>query len=68
MKSGTQVPTLRYKAWAQPWLLNRAADFGPYNPSSIPLGEKKENKQKEAGVGTYLKKHEHSKKFKMKVI
>ena len=37
--------------------MDRAADFGPYNPSSIPLGEKKENKQKEAGVGTYLKKN-----------
>ena len=37
-------------------LLDRAADVGPYNPSSIPLGEKKENKQKETRVGTYLKK------------
>ena len=27
-------------------LVDRAADSGPYDPSSIPLGEKKENKRK----------------------
>ena len=27
-------------------LVDRAADSGPYDPSSIPLGEKKDNKQK----------------------
>ena len=32
-------------------LVDRAADSGPSDPSSIPLGEKKENKRKEAGVG-----------------
>ena len=37
-------------------LVDRAADSGPCDLSSIPLGEKKENKQKEAGVGPYLKK------------
>ena len=26
--------------------MERAADSGPYDPSLIPLGEKKENKQK----------------------
>ena len=26
--------------------VDRAADSGPYNPSLIPLGEKKENKGK----------------------
>ena len=37
-------------------LVDRAADLGPCDPSSIPLGEKKENKQKnEAVVGPYLK-------------
>ena len=40
-------------------LLDRAADSGPCGPSSIPLGEKKENKRKEAGVGPYLKKIPH---------
>ena len=32
-------------------LVDRAVDLGPCDPSSIPLGEKKENKRKEAGVG-----------------
>ena len=32
-------------------LVDRVTDSGPCDPSSIPLGEKKENKQKEAGVG-----------------
>ena len=36
-------------------LVDRAADSGPYDPSLIPFGEKKENNQKEAGVGSYLK-------------
>ena len=27
-------------------LVERAPDSGPYDPSSIPLGEKKENKRK----------------------
>ena len=31
------------------------ADWGPCDPSSIPLGEKKENKLNEAGVGPYKK-------------
>ena len=37
-------------------LVDRAADPGPCDPSSIPLGEKKENKRKEAGVGPFKKK------------
>ena len=37
-------------------LVDRAADSGPIDPSWIPLSEKNENKQKEAGVGSYLKK------------
>ena len=37
-------------------LVDRAADSGPCNPSSIPLGEKKENKRKEAMVGPLKKK------------
>ena len=32
-------------------LVDRVAYSGPCNPSSIPLGEKKENNRKEAGVG-----------------
>ena len=36
--------------------MDRAADSGPCDPSSIPLGEKKENKRKEAGVGPFKKK------------
>ena len=42
-------------SWA---VVDRAADSGPCDPSSIPLGEKKEKKrkEKEAGVGPYLKK------------
>ena len=39
-----------------PGLVDRAYDWGSCDPSSIPLGEKKENKRKEAGVGPYLKK------------
>ena len=36
--------------------MDKAADSGPCDPSSIPLGEKKENKkEKEAGVGPYKK-------------
>ena len=38
-------------------LVDRAADSGPCDPSSIPLGEKKENKRKEAGVGPFKKKN-----------
>ena len=34
----------------------RVADSGPCHPSSIPLGEKKENKRKEAGIGPFKKK------------
>ena len=34
-------------------LVDRAYDLGPYNPSSIPLGEKKENKRKRGRVGPY---------------
>ena len=33
--------------------MDRAAGPGPCDPSSIPLGEKKENKRKEAGVDPY---------------
>ena len=40
--------------------MDRAADSGPCDPSSIPLGEKKENKRKEAGVGPFKKKKKHS--------
>ena len=36
--------------------MDRPADSGPYDPSSIPLGEKKETKRKEAEVGPYKKK------------
>ena len=36
--------------------MDRAADSGPNDPSWIPLSEKNENKQKEAGVGPFLKK------------
>ena len=38
--------------------MDRAADSGPCDPSSIPLGEKKENKRKEAGVGPFKKKED----------
>ena len=34
-------------------LVDRAADSSPCDRSLIPLGEKNENKQKEAGVSTY---------------
>ena len=34
-------------------LVNRTTDLGPCDPSLIPLGEKKENKRKESGVGPY---------------
>ena len=34
-------------------LVDRVADSGPYDPCSIPLGEKKENKRKEAWIGPY---------------
>ena len=37
-------------------LVNGVADSGPGDPSLIPHDEKKENKQKEARVGSYLKK------------
>ena len=37
--------------------MHKAADSGLRDLSSIPLGEKKENKQKEAGVGPYLRKY-----------
>ena len=36
--------------------MDTATDSSPYDPSSIPLGEKKENKQKEAGVGPFKKR------------
>ena len=36
-------------------LMDRAADSGLCSPSLIPLGERKENKRKEAGFGPYLK-------------
>ena len=32
--------------WRRGGLVDRVADSGPYDPSSIPLGEKKENKMK----------------------
>ena len=39
-------------------LVDRAADPGPYDPSSIPLGGKKENKQKRGrGWPIFNKKH-----------
>ena len=49
-KKKNNFQTLK-KALAGAWgagggLVDRAADSGPYDPSSIPLGEKKENKQK----------------------
>ena len=44
-------------------LVDRAADLGLYDPSLIPLGEKKENNQKEAGVGLYLKNVNNSSQF-----
>ena len=34
-------------------LVDRTADSGPWDLSSIPLDEKKENKRKDAGVGPY---------------
>ena len=37
-------------------LVDRAADSCRRDPSSIPLGEKKENNRKEAGVGPHLKR------------
>ena len=38
-------------------LVDRAANSGPYVPSSIPLGEKKENKQKIGrGLPIFFKK------------
>ena len=47
-------------------LVDRAADSGPCDPSSIPLGEKKENKRKEAGVGPFKKKKkEYSQRLRM---
>ena len=36
--------------------MDRAANLGSCDPSSIPLGEKKEINEKEAGVGPYFKK------------
>ena len=36
-------------------LVDGVADSGPGDPSLIPLGEKKENKQKEARVGPLKK-------------
>ena len=44
-------------------LVDRATDSGPYDPSLIPLGEKKENNQKEAGVGPHLKSVNNSSRF-----
>ena len=41
-----------------PCLVDTAADSGPFDPSLIPLGEKKKNKQKEARVGPYLKNYQ----------
>ena len=37
-------------------LVDRAADSGLYDPSSIPIVEKKDNKQKEAGGWPIQKK------------
>ena len=37
-------------------LVDRAADLGLYDPSSIPLGEKKENKQRRGWGWSILKK------------
>ena len=36
--------------------MDRVADSGPGDPSSIPLGEKKENNQKGPGGGPFKKK------------
>ena len=38
-------------------LVDRAADSGPYDPSSIPIGEKKENNKNMAWVGLAPKIH-----------
>ena len=38
--------------------MDRAADSGPYDPSSIPHGEKKENKQKRGRGWPMLKTEE----------
>ena len=35
--------------------MDTATDSSPYDPSLIPLSEKNENKQKEAGVGPFKK-------------
>ena len=37
-------------------LVDRAADSGPYDPSSIPIGEKKENNKNMAWLGLAPKK------------
>ena len=37
-------------------LVDRAADSGPYDPSSIPLGGKRKINKKEPRVDPYLKK------------
>ena len=37
-------------------LVDRAADWGPYDPSSIPLGEKKENQRKSGRGWSIFKK------------
>ena len=50
------VPKIRPARGRGGGLVDRAADLGPCDPSLIPLGEKKENKRKEAGVGP-LKKY-----------
>ena len=36
-------------------LVDRAADSGPCDPNSIPLGEKRKINEKEAGAGPYKK-------------
>ena len=36
--------------------MDRAADSGPCDPSSIPLGERKVNQRKEAPVGPFLRR------------
>ena len=54
--SGKSLRTsLQRKAGSGGGLVDRVADSGPCDPSSIPIGEKKENKQKEARVGPLKK-------------
>ena len=46
--------------------MDRVADSGLCDPSSIPLGEKKESKRKDPGFGPYIKNVTLNIKIKLK--